>query len=516
MSQHQQAPPAPPGRQILTSGGGAAWVALGMALGLALIYWGRALPLVLLGLLIFGGLAALRPGFALLCVPLTVPLYLIPASIAGLRAEPFRLPLHEIALLVAAESLVLRALIDQIGRPGGVVALVPPARLVRLARAHVPELLLLGSGLIGVAIAVPEGRGAALRELRWLIVEPVIFYTLLKLHLGRDAGESDSPVTRLLPALNGFVVGGAAVALLGVLQFVGVDPVPLLGEKQAFAENIVVAGDVRRVASVYGHPNNLGLYLGRVWPIAAALALALAPAGRLRLNRWSGWYGLAALLCLLGVAVSFSRGAWLGAAVALLVLAAGVAHRSGHAGKIGARRLAWWAAGAIVLVAAVSLLLALRGTLTGGSTSTRLALWEESLGLIAAHPFGLGLDQFYYYHNPEFGRSRIAPELIGTSEQYASHPHNLVLDIWLRLGPPGLLAFGWLLVRFGRSAWRAVTAGGRSARLLAYGALSAMVAALLHGLVDQFYFVPDLALAFWLLLAAVEEAAHGESETPTG
>ncbi len=28
-----------------------------------------------------------------------------------------------------------------------------------------------------------------------------------------------------------------------------------------------------------------------------------------------------------------------------------------------------------------------------------------------------------------------------------------------------------------------------------------MVAALIHGLVDNFYFVPDLAIAFWLLLA---------------
>ena len=36
------------------------------------------------------------------------------------------------------------------------------------------------------------------------------------------------------------------------------------------------------------------------------------------------------------------------------------------------------------------------------------------------------------------------------------------------------------------------------------GALAAMTAALVHGLVDNFYFVPDLALAFWLLLALVE------------
>jgi hypothetical protein len=31
-----------------------------------------------------------------------------------------------------------------------------------------------------------------------------------------------------------------------------------------------------------------------------------------------------------------------------------------------------------------------------------------------------------------------------------------------------------------------------------------MTAALLHGLVDNFYFVPDLAFTFWLLLWAGE------------
>ena len=49
---------------------------------------------------------------------------------------------------------------------------------------------------------------------------------------------------------------------------------PLLGRKQCFAPdggpcaNIVADGGVRRVLSVYGHPNNLGLYLGRVMELA--------------------------------------------------------------------------------------------------------------------------------------------------------------------------------------------------------------------------------------------------------
>jgi hypothetical protein len=141
------------------------------------------------------------------------------------------------------------------------------------------------------------------------------------------------------------VLGGALAGLLGLLQYVGLDLVPLLGRKQCFAPdggpcaNIVADGGVRRVLSVYGHPNNLGLYLGRVWPVAAALALAgfrplttdhrppiadrriLSP---LDVRLSSLVFGLGSLLCLGGIVVSFSRGAWLGALAATAVLALGL------------------------------------------------------------------------------------------------------------------------------------------------------------------------------------------------
>jgi putative inorganic carbon (HCO3(-)) transporter len=156
----------------------------------------------------------------------------------------------------------------------------------------------------------------------------------------------------------------------------------------------------------------------------------------------------------------------------------------------------------VVLAALAGLVLTVRGDVAGGSTPVRLLLWREALGYIRLHPLGIGLDQFVQYHDPNSGRSLIDRSLIGTSDQFAAHPHDLLLDTWLRLGPLGLAAFGWLLARFFSAA---------SARLrdpLALGALAAMTAALAHGLVDNFYFVPDLALAFWLLIALVELSAR--------
>jgi O-antigen ligase len=191
--------------------------------------------------------------------------------------------------------------------------------------------------------------------------------------------------------------------------------------------------------------------------------------------------------------VSFSRGAWLGALAALVVLALPLLRA-----RLGGRTAPALVALGVALAALAVLGLSFRGDVTGGSTPVRLLLWREAIGYIRQHPLGIGLDQFYYYHNPEFGRSQIDPSLVGSSEQFAPHPHNLLLDTWLRLGPLGLLAFGWLLARF------FMVARERMGSPSVLGALAAMAAALVHGLVDNFYAVPDLAVAFWLLIALVE------------
>jgi O-antigen ligase len=210
---------------------------------------------------------------------------------------------------------------------------------------------------------------------------------------------------------------------------------------------------------------------------------------------------------LAGLFVSFSRGAWLGAVVAGAALAYGLISHTGTSQASG--HSAWGRAtiGLIAILAALSgLALTLRGG--GGSEGVRLLLWREALGYIQLHPLGIGLDQFYAYHLPDSGRSLIDPSLIGTSEQYAAHPHNLLLDIWLRMGPLGLIAFGWLTFRLVRQGWAQVQTN-RSA--LGLGALAALAAALTHGLVDQFYFVPDLACAYWVLLALAGQATPEET-----
>jgi putative inorganic carbon (HCO3(-)) transporter len=475
------------------------WAAMG--LGLALCYIGQTLPVMTAGLLLLGGLALLRPDLALLLVPLTAPLFLIPL-VAPRSGRQIALPPHELALLVSAAAALPNMLAKSIrylksARAGLHLGLT---RLGQAATRHAPEALLLIAGVAGICMAVPEpeARGDALRTFRWFIAEPLIFVALIRSHaLWPPEGAHVGALAQARRLLNVFVIGGAAVALLGLLQFAGY----LLYAQIAptsFAAGGGLLGRIPRVTSVYGNPNNLALYIGRVWPLAAALALA---AREEHAPRWlARSYWLCVLLCLGALLISLSRGAWLGAGAALIVLLWPATRR-----RFGGRRLPGALIAGATVVAVGALIFALRGGPLGGSADVRILFWQESIKLLELRPLGVGLDQFFYYHYPAYGRSLIDPVLADTQERYARQPHNLMFEIWFNLGPLGVIAFGWLLARCLRRARSAPHFPlSAAAGLLAHGVIAALAAALVHGLVDSFYFWPDIAIALWLMIGVSE------------
>jgi len=240
------------------------WAAMG--LGLALCYLGRTLPVMTAGLLLLGSLALLRPDLALLLVPLTAPLFLT-QLIDPINGQQLALPPHELALLVSAAAALPTTLAKSVrslsSAPAG-----RHHRLNRLGRAatrHAPEVLLLLGGLAGLWMAVPEpeARADALRAFRWFIAEPLIFVALIRLHAGWPVpGAPTDTLVQLRRLLNLFVIGGVAVALLGLFQFAGY-LVHAQFAPVSFAAGGGLLGGMQRVTSVYGNPNNMALYLGR-------------------------------------------------------------------------------------------------------------------------------------------------------------------------------------------------------------------------------------------------------------
>ncbi|MCA9977451.1 MAG: O-antigen ligase family protein, partial [Anaerolineales bacterium] len=305
----------------------------------------------------------------------------------------------------------------------------------------------------------------ASNEWRVIILEPALFYLMLRqLRLSRE---------EMWVILDAFVLGGVTVAGYGLWQ-VAFDRTAL----------ITAEGGLLRLKSVFGSPNNVGLYLGRILPLLAATMLL--GQGMEARRRWA--YTAAILPVGLALLLSFSKGAlFLGMPAALLFVGAVWLKRNG--------RSPWpWLLAiilgglSIILVAQQIPALAGRLDLTGATGVFRLNLWQASINMFREHPlFGVGLDNFLYAY-----RGRYILDA-AWQEPNLNHPHNILLDFATRLGLLGLLSGGWLLWQLGSTLKQAWATADAAWQPVIVGFSGAFIAMLAHGLVDHSFFLVDLA-----------------------
>lgn len=84
------------------------------------------------------------------------------------------------------------------------------------------------------------------------------------------------------------------------------------------------------------------------------------------------------------------------------------------------------------------------------------------------------------------------------------YPHNVLLNFWTELGLLGLLLFIWIIFRYfyiAKQAFNKARAAHDSFAWIIFGLSMAMLAMIIHGIVDVPYFKNDLALLFWLMMA---------------
>ena len=376
--------------------------------------------------------------------------------------------LLELAILVAASGTAVHLLL-RVMREGW-----QPLREVRLpAEVLVPVAGLVVATVVALlSLADPAHRAESLREVRLVIVEPLIF-------LGTTLVVCRDRAARAWAAAM-FVTAGTVVSGLAIWQVIsgtgGVD-----------------AGAVTRATVSYPHPNNLAFFLERTLLFTGG-ALVLRPRS---LPLWT----LCAVQAM-GVAATFSRGAVLGvvAGLALVLLI------------LRMRRALLLLAGATAAVAAAALAVAPDrvGDVGGaGAEPTRFAIWRSSMRMIADHPMlGVGPDQFLY----QYWRRYVEP--MGWPERYTSHPHNLVLDAWLRLGVPGLAALVTLALGLVRLVRQRLPRLRHDA--IALGAVGALFGGAMHGMVDNGFFLPDLAAMTWYFVTCVVTAEARACGTEDG
>ena len=424
----------------------------------AIFYVTPSFFVYLAALLLLFGLIYLRPAWGLALIAFCFPFY-VPAMLKPVAA--YRFSPVEIFTLVTLAAFVLARLTPSISGIHSARAAWKRADWAVLAFTAVAALSLFFTARLDVAT----------NEWRTVILDPVLFYLLMRVIQPKE--------TEMWIILDAFIAGGVSVALIGLGQY-------------AAGQNLITAeGGLMRLRSIYGSPNNVALYLGRILPLLTAMALLGGGA-----NQWRRRAYTTALIPVgLALLLTFSRGGLLlGVPAGLLVVFWIWLRRNG--------RSPWpWAISAVILTAAGFLImqqipaLAGRFNLSGATGILRLNLWRASLQMIRENPlFGVGLDNFLYAY-----RGRYIFDA-AWQEPNLNHPHNIILDFATRLGILGLIAGGWMIWElFGAlrralptvpAAWLPVTAG------LA-GALTAL---LVHGLVDHSFFLVDLAFVFYLLL----------------
>jgi O-antigen ligase len=478
-------------RFIGSSGRYGTWLVLGvLALAIALI------PLPTLVLLLGAGLA--------LALPLIDPVF-------GLYWAVLSVPVQELVLLPGGLSYTQAAMLLATGA-WGLRVLAHPERPIVWGRLFPLWVALLWALLLSTSFT-PYARIASIKEtLRW---GEAFLVWLIAINTLRRRWQIAGLVACLL-------IAPAVDALIGLMQF-------LTGDGPA-AFRIAPGLPYVRAYGTIGQPNSFAGYLNMAWPLALALAIGTAVAGRTKnraqrtamalLAACSLFFVLCSLL-LAALAASFSRGAWLGAAIGLagMVLVQG-------------RRAARWlmvglGVGALVVALGGAGLLpeALAGRLA--SIARNLALFDAGTARVTPENFAVvermaqlqaGWRMFLAYPLTGVGPGNYSAAYpdFAVLPWYASrgHAHNYYLHMAAEAGIGGALAY---LALLGGTSYQAIgtvrRANGTIRRSVAVGCCGIIAAVAGHELFENLH-----ALSMGIQLAAVWGLIHalGQAEPADG
>jgi O-antigen ligase len=259
-----------------------------------------------------------------------------------------------------------------------------------------------------------------------------------------------------------------------------------------------------RASGFFGYPNHLALFL----EVGLLMGLGVA-----FWSRWRPWVkilaGYFALVCLLGILLTGSRGGYIGAAVGLLAFGLLSFRLAGEFANT--RAIGLLVAGCLMLGAvgwgvqhflSKSSVLQARVEEKVGGSDFRLHVWKSAVRQFKLHPIvGTGSGTFLYY-----GRQFRDPLL----REDPVHAHNEYLELLAEYGILGFAVALMLIDMHLRNGWKSFTSqiarqsdslsiSGNSLALTV-GAMSTVVACLAHSLVDFTLHMPaNMLLAAFVL-----------------
>jgi len=332
-----------------------------------------------------------------------------------------------------------------------------------------------------LAMALSPNLRAALGLWKAYFIEPVMFFILFIAHIKT---KKDLYFIFHFLGLSALVVSALAIHQ----KFTGwMIPNPFWQ-----------AEETRRVTSVFGYPNAIGLYL------APIIMLYFGWLWTETKKLWPTVYKIAVILCsTLAVLWAVSEGALFGLATGLIVFLLFYNKKS---------RLAL-----TVILGIVIICLAINQPLTEQinekilmqdfSGKIRTSMWSETWEMLKDNPItGAGLAGYqqtiepYHNYNIWIGKTMQPVEIY-------LFPHNIFLNFWSELGLLGLVVFILIVGKYFyiviRLWWQNKGAGSRVSTTIPLSLLCLMLVIIVHGLVDAPYLKNDLAVMFWLFIGII-------------
>jgi putative inorganic carbon (HCO3(-)) transporter len=297
---------------------------------------------------------------------------------------------------------------------------------------------------------------------------------------------------------------GALAAVQGIAQFLF----------QWGPEEFVLFGRFMRAYGTFEQPNPYAGYLGLTLPLAVGLIFAgLVETGEPISRKWLVWGGGSGVLMAGALVMSWSRGAWLGAAAAAGVMVVAVVARSGRAAALGAASvllLAYLAlagglsfvppsvvqrfTGFVPYLGVGSDVRGMEVTDANYAVLERMAHWQSAIEMWTDHPWlgvGIGNYEVTYdqYALPQW------PVALG-------HAHNYYLNIGAEAGVVGLSAYLILWAVALLKSWRAARIARGWTWGVALGVLGVLVHLSLHNVFDNL-FVHAMYLQVAILLGMI-------------
>lgn len=357
-------------------------------------------------------------------------------------------------------------------------------------------MVMLFWGVMALATALSPVKAAALRGLVELTLNLLLFLLLARV-LKHTLARNWLILTYLLTAL--------AVSVVGLRQYIfGVEALA------TWVDPTSTLADTTRVYSVLGNPNLLAGYLIPAVTFSVAAVFV-----------WPRWVpkGLALLLAivnLLCLVLTYSRGGWIGLLVASFVLMALLVQYWSVWFTPFWRRwampllLGGTATFVVLAVLSVDVLRARVLSIFAGrgdsSNNFRINVWAAVLEMIRDRPIlGIG---------PGHGAFNLVYPLYQHPRYTALSAYSIYLEVAVEAGLAGLMMFLWLLVVIFHQGWTQLQRLREQQDLQGYWLMAAMAAQtgmLSHGFVDTVWYRPQISTLWWLMMALVASFYYGAS-----